>query len=137
VDLETRRAFAVMRNTVTRIRDGNTATQLALALSLADRPREFKQPLTAIAVGQSTVAVTWTMPIDGDYVVIPTIICAAPNVGLLTAGLQASSQTPTGCTVIVANRSAGQIAAAVLDVLIHPVVTLDTLASFGLTPKRT
>lgn len=137
VDLETRRAFAVLRNTVTRIRTANTATQTALALSLADRPRHFQQALSSIVVGQTTVPVTWTLPIDGDYVVLPTVIAAASNVGQLFAALQANTQTPTGCTVIVSNRALLTIGAAVLDVLIHPVVSLDTLTSLGVTPKRT
>lgn len=118
MDLETRRALAVMRSTVTRLRStGQTTTTLALI----DKPRHFQQAMTSIAVGTTTVAASWSVPIDGDYTVIATIIGAAANVGLLTAAQQPGSQTPTSCTVIVSNRTAGQIAAAVLDVLIHPV----------------
>jgi len=96
-------------------------TSTAATLALSDKPRHFQAPMTSIAVGTTTVAASWSVPIAGNYTVIATTIAAAANVGLLTAAQQPGSQTPTGCTIIVANRTAGQVAAAVLDVLAHPV----------------
>lgn len=96
-----------------------SASEKKLLLRAIPRRAEFA--LTNIAVGTQTQAVTWTVPIGSDYTVVVVPTCAAAFVGLLTVGPQAGSKTPTGCTVIVANRSAQTIAVATFDVLAFPI----------------
>jgi len=91
------------------------------AAALAKTPRRTEFALTAIAVGTQTVDVSWTVPIPGDYAVLVSKTCAAQFVGFLDWSVQAGSKTPTGCTVIVANRAALQIGAATFDVLAFPL----------------
>jgi hypothetical protein len=88
---------------------------------LATAPRRDQFDLTDIAVGTQTVAVAWAVPIPSDYHVQVEVVCGAAFVGLLTAGVQATSKTATGCTIIVANRGAGPAAAAAFSVLAFPL----------------
>jgi hypothetical protein len=66
--------------------------------------------------------VTWQVPITtDDYAITVSVTCAAAAVGLLTAGVQPGSRTPTGCTIVVANRTGVELAAATFDVLAQPL----------------
>jgi len=92
----------------------------AAAFQREARHAEFN--LTSIAVGTQEVDVTWAVPIPSDFAVdVAPPTCAAAFVGLLTASVKAGTKTPTGCTVIVANRSAQVIGAAAFDVLAFPL----------------
>jgi len=88
---------------------------------LARLPRHDEFTLTSFAVGTVTQAVSWLVPILGDYQIVVTPTTAAAFVGFVTATPQAASKTATGCTLIVANRSAQTIAAATFDVLAFPL----------------
>lgn len=92
-----------------------------LAAALLRTPRHASLTLADVAVGTQTEAVSWLVPIDGDYTVVTSPTTAGPFVGLLTATVQAGSKTPTGCTLIVANRALVSIGAAGFDVLAFPI----------------
>jgi hypothetical protein len=84
-------------------------------------PRRASFDLTNIAVGTHTVAVSWSVPIPGDFHVQVEVICGSAFVGLLTAGPTPTTKTPTGCTITVANRGGGPAAAAAFNVLAFPL----------------
>jgi len=92
-----------------------------LAAALLRIPRRASLVLADVAVGTQTEAVSWLVPIAGDYTVVTSPVTAGPFVGLLTATVQAGSKTPTGCTLIVANRSALSIGTVSIDVLVFPI----------------
>jgi hypothetical protein len=84
--------------------------------------RHAEFALLDIAVGAGTTqVVVWNLPILGNYDVVVSVTCAAAAVGLLTAGVQAGSKSPTGCTIVVANRTGIVIGAATFDVLAFPL----------------
>jgi hypothetical protein len=95
--------------------------QAAAALALLRTPRRASLTLTDVPVGTHTEDVSWLVPIAGDYTVVTSPTTAGPFVGLLTAAVQAGSKTPTGCTLIVANRAQVPIGAASIDVLVFPI----------------
>lgn len=92
----------------------------ALRAALLRQPRRDKFALTNIAVGDQEVAVSWSVPIGGDYTVLVSKTCAAQFVGLLDWAVKAGTKTPTGATIIVANRALVSIGAATFDVLAFP-----------------
>lgn len=101
---------------------------IARAVVLADKrnllrftPRRAEFALADIAVGTQLVPVSWVVPIAGAYAVFVSPTSTAPFVGFLSATPQAGSKQPTGCNVIVANRSAQTIGAATFDVLAFPL----------------
>lgn len=84
--------------------------------------RHTEFTLTNIATGTGTTQdVTWNVPIGGDYSVLWSVTCAAAAIGLVSLGVQAGSKTPTGCTLVVANRTGAQLGAAAFDVLAFPL----------------
>jgi len=84
--------------------------------------RHAEFALVDIATGPGTTqAVVWNAPIAGNYDVFVSVTCAAAAVGLLTAGVQAGSKSPEGCTIVVANRTGVVIGAATFDVLAFPL----------------
>jgi hypothetical protein len=93
------------------------------AVLLRTTPRRDSFVLLNIATGTATTrAVTWQVPITtDDYAITVSVTCAAAAVGLLTAGVQPGSRTPTGCTIVVANRTGVELAAATFDVLAQPL----------------
>jgi hypothetical protein len=85
-------------------------------------PRRASFALELIATGTGTThAVSWSVPIGSDYAVFVSVTCAAAAVGLLTAGVAVGTKTPTGCTIVVANRTGAQLNAATFDVLAFPL----------------
>jgi hypothetical protein len=108
---------------IVRTQDAIRAVEKRLRPALARLPRRSEFDVTNLSAGATTtVDVTWTVPIPGDYAVVVAPTTAATFVGLVLGSVQAGSKTPTGCTVIVANRHASQtIAAATFDVLIFPI----------------
>ncbi len=95
------------------------ASEQKAALRFTPRRAEFT--LQDIAVGTQLVEVSWVNPIRGDFAVVVLPTSAAQFVGLLHGAVQAGSKTTTGCTVIVANRSAQVIGVATFDVLAFPL----------------
>lgn len=87
------------------------------------RSRRAEFNVVNLAAGATTTAdVTWSVPIPGNYVIDVSPTTSATFVGLVLGSVQAGSKTPTGCTVIVANRHASQpIALATFDVLATPL----------------
>ena len=84
-------------------------------------PRNGGFAMTDIAVGVTAVPVTWQVPIPGAaYSLQISVVAGQAALGSLFAGLQAGSRTPTGCTILVKNTTAGVIAAASFDVLAFP-----------------
>lgn len=76
------------------------------------------QTLANLAVGTTDVSVTWpTSWPDPGYGVYPTLITGAAATGLVGVTLKPGTKTIDDCVVTVANRSAGVIASAGLDVL--------------------
>lgn len=84
-------------------------------------PRRAEFTLQNIAVGTQEVEVSWAVPIPSDYAVQVVPTTAAAFVGLLFATPKAGTKTPTGCTVIVANRALVSIGVATFDVLATPL----------------
>lgn len=92
------------------------------AAALLRHPRRAEFNVANLAAGTTTVDVTWTVPIVGSYTIDVHPTTSATFVGLVAGSVQAGSKTPTGCTVIVANRHASQqIALATFDVLAFPL----------------
>lgn len=77
--------------------------------------------LTNIAVGTVEQDVSWLVPIPSDFAVEVSVTCAAAFVGFLSGSVKAGTKTPTGCTIIVANRAAAPVGAAAFDVLAFPL----------------
>ena len=92
-----------------------------LKVLLDHLPRHDEFALTDIAVGTVEQAVSWLVPITGDYAILVAPTTAAGFVGMVTATVKAGTKTPTGCTLIVANRAVVSIGAATFDVLAFPI----------------
>lgn len=92
-----------------------------LKVLLEHLPRHDEFSLTDIAVGTQERAVSWLVPITGDYTVYVAPTVGAAAAGFLSGSVKAATKTPTGCTLIIANRSAATIAAAAFDVLAFPI----------------
>lgn len=84
-------------------------------------PRHDEFTLTNIAVGTVEQATSWAVPITSDYTVLVAPVTGTTPAGFVTATLKAGTKTATGCTLIVANRSAATVAAATFDVLAFPI----------------
>lgn len=84
-------------------------------------PRHDEFTLTDIATGATEQAVSWLVPIPGDYAIHVAPTTGAAVAGFVSGNVKAGTKTPTGCTVIVANRSGGTIATAAFDVLAFPI----------------
>lgn len=92
-----------------------------LQVFLNQLPRHASFDLSNVAVGTQEQAVSWTVPIAGDYQIVASPTTGATPAGFLTASVKAGTKTATGCTLIVANRSAATIVAATFDVLAFPI----------------
>ena len=92
-----------------------------LAVLLDHLPRHAEFNLTNVAVGTQTQDVSWLVPITGDYTVVAAATTGTAFVGFIAATVSAGTKTPTGCTLIVANRGAGTAAAVAFDVLAFPI----------------
>lgn len=84
-------------------------------------PRHAEFSLTNLAVGTVEQDVSWLVPIAGDYTVVVAPTTAVGAVGWVSATVKAGTKTPTGATLIVANRSGSTVAAAAFDVLAFPI----------------
>lgn len=92
-----------------------------LKVLLDHLPRHAEFSLTNIAVGTQEQEVSWLVPIAGDYAVFVVPTTGVTAVGLLSTTVKAGTKTPTGCTLIVANRALVSILAASFDVLAFPI----------------
>lgn len=92
-----------------------------LKVLLDHLPRHDEFSLTDIAVGTQERAVSWLVPIAGDYTVYVAPTVGAAAAGFVSGSVKASTKTPTGCTLIIANRSSLSVAAAAFDVLAFPI----------------
>lgn len=114
-------ALSQMQTLMATLQLAELATQGQLdALTVDVTPRRVVQALPSISIGSTTQAITWSPALAGNYIVVPTVITSAGNLGLLLASLQAGSKTPTGCTIIVKNNALVSIGGASLEVMIHP-----------------
>jgi len=93
----------------------------SLAAALLRTPRRASLVLADVAVGTQTQDISWLVPVADAYTVVTSPVTAGPFVGLLTATVQAGSKTPTGCTLIVANRALVSIGTVSIDVLVFPI----------------
>ncbi len=85
---------------------------------VAAKQQRSAQTLTSIPVGTTDVTVTWpTSWPDPGYGVYPTLITGAAATGLMGVTLKTGTKGTEDCVVTVANRTAGVIASAGLDVL--------------------
>lgn len=86
-------------------------------------PRRVIVALPSISIGGSSQAITWTPDITtaGGYIVVPTVITSATNLGLLLASLSAGTKLPGGCTILIRNNALISIGGVSLEVMIHPV----------------
>jgi hypothetical protein len=83
-------------------------------------PRRATVSLTNIAVGLTTVEVSWATPINGSYTPVVTVVAGAVNLPSLVVAAQSGSKSSTGFTVLVVNTAALPIAAAGLDIVAIP-----------------
>lgn len=97
------------------IRTGQTADRVAALAA-----RRVTVPLTGIAVGASTVDITWAPPINRPYLVVVTVLTLPVNLPLLCAAVQPPSRHAFGATLDVFSTALAPIANATLDVLIIP-----------------
>lgn len=82
--------------------------------------RRVTVSLADIAVGLTTVPITWTPPINGGYTAVVTVIAGAADLPKLVVGVKAGSKAPAGCDILVVNVAALAISAAGLDIIIVP-----------------
>lgn len=118
-------ALAVAANT-SSITSNTVAITALNAAMLAQQtevtPRRVVVALPSIVIGGTTQAITWSPDITtANYIVVPTVITSAANLGLLLASLQSGSKAPGGCTILIRNNALISIGGASLEVMIHPV----------------
>lgn len=105
-----------------RIEASNAKLRAEVTAVLFDHlPRHDEFALTDVVPGTLEQSVSWAVPIAGDYTIVAVPTTGPTFVGLIAATVKAGTKTPTGCTLIVANRGAGTAAAVAFDVLAFPI----------------
>lgn len=103
-----------------RLRADNARLVRRVAALEALIPRRVTVDLTNIAVGPTTIPITWSPPIPGGYGVSITVIAGAVNLPLLNPGVQSGSSTPSGCNILLYSTAVAPISAAGLNIAIMP-----------------